>query len=65
VTGRQPSLTLEQYRRVRELRELQRRYSDKLVAHELGISVTNLRRIKSQGIKRYDIELAKEANRVR
>jgi hypothetical protein len=30
------------------------------VAHELGISVTNLRRIKSQGIKRYDYELAKE-----
>jgi hypothetical protein len=60
VTGRQPILTLEQYRRVRELRELQRRYSNKFVAHELGISVTNLRRIKSQGIKRYDYELAKE-----
>jgi hypothetical protein len=60
VTGRTPSLTLEQYRRVRELRDLQRRYSDKFVAHELGISVTNLRRIKSQGIKRYDYELAKE-----
>jgi AraC-like DNA-binding protein len=60
VTGRTPSITLEQYRRVRELRDLQRRYSDKFVAHELGISVTNLRRIKSQGIKRYDYELAKE-----
>jgi hypothetical protein len=60
VTGRTPSLTLEQYRRVRELRDLQRRYSDKFVAHELGISVTNLRRIKSQGIKRYDYQLAKE-----
>lgn len=60
MTGRQPILTLEQYRRVRELRELQRRYSNKFVAHELGISVTNLRRIKSQGIKRYDYELAKE-----
>ncbi len=60
MTGRTPSLTLEQYRRVRELRDLQRRYSDKFVAHELGISVTNLRRIKSQGIKRYDYELAKE-----
>jgi AraC-like DNA-binding protein len=60
VTGRTPSLTLEQYRRVRELRDLQRRYSDKFVAHELGISVTSLRRIKSQGIKRYDYELAKE-----
>lgn len=60
MTGRQPILTLEQYRRVRELRELQRRYSNKFVAHELGISVTTLRRIKSQGIKRYDYELAKE-----
>ncbi len=60
MTGRTPSITLEQYRRVRELRDLQRRYSDKFVAHELGISVTNLRRIKSQGIKRYDYELAKE-----
>lgn len=60
MTGRTPSLTLEQYRRVRELRDLQRRYSDKFVAHELGISVTNLRRIKSQGIKRYDYQLAKE-----
>ena len=60
MTGRPPSLTLEQYRRVRELRELQRRHTDKFVAHELGISVTNLRRIKSQGIKRYDYELAKE-----
>ena len=60
MTGRPPSLTLEQYRRVRELRELQRRHTDKAVAHELGISVTSLRRIKSQGIKRYDYELAKE-----
>ncbi len=60
MTGRPPSLTLEQYRRVRELRELQRRHTDKFVAHELGISVTTLRRIKSQGIKRYDYELAKE-----
>ena len=60
MNGRPPSLTLEQYRRVRELRELQRRHTDKFVAHELGISVTTLRRIKSVGIKRYDYLISKE-----
>ena len=65
MNGRPPSITLEQYRRIREAHELRRRLCDKALAREAGIAVGTVRRIVKQGIKRYDIELAREANRDR
>jgi DNA-directed RNA polymerase specialized sigma24 family protein len=61
VNGRKPKVTLDQYRRLLEIRKLRRQIpSDKELSHELGLPVSTVSKAISNGLKRYDIELAKE-----
>ena len=62
MRGQKPKLTLDQYRRVREVVRLrQLAPTDKELARELGLPVHTVAHAMSRGLKRYDIELAKEA----
>ena len=62
MNGRPTSVTLEQYRRILEVRRLrQLAPSDKELARELGLPVHTVSHALGRGLKRYDIELAKEA----
>ena len=62
MKGPKPKITLEQYRRILEVRRLrQLAPSDKELARELGLPVHTVSHRLWRGLKRYDIELAKEA----
>ena len=62
MNGRPTSVTLDQYRRILEVRRLrQLAPSDKDLARELGLPVHTVSHRLWRGLKRYDIELAKEA----
>lgn len=62
MSGRPTEITLEQYRRLVEVRELRRRAPcNKALAREFGVPVQTVANAIARGLKRYDIELAKEA----
>ena len=62
MNGRPTGVTLDQYRRLLEVRRLrQLAPTDKELARELGLPVHTVSHAISRGLKRYDIELAKEA----
>jgi len=61
VNGRPTSVTLEQYRRLMEVRELRRRVPcNKTLSRELGLPVATISHAINRGLKSLDIELAKE-----
>lgn len=61
--GRRPSITIEQYARLLEIKALKQviipSYSQ--LAKEWGVSVQNVLDAVSRGIKRYDYELHQKA----
>lgn len=61
MTGRPTSVTLEQYRRLMEVRELRRRVPcNKTLSRELGLPVATISHAINRGLKSLDIKLAKE-----
>lgn len=61
MNGRPTSVTLEQYRRLVEVRELRRRVPcNKTLSRELGLPVSTIQHAITRGLKSLDIELAKE-----
>jgi len=61
VNGRPTSVTLEQYRRLMEVRELRRRVPcNKTLSRELGLPVATISHAINRGLKSLDIKLAKE-----
>lgn len=56
--GRKPEMTLEQYKRIIEVRRMREATpSDKELARELGLRLYPIRRAMALGIKSYDHQL--------
>lgn len=61
MSGRPTNVTLDQYRRLVEVRKLRQQVPcNKTLSRELGLPVSTVANAIARGIKRYDIELAKE-----
>lgn len=61
MSGRPTNVTLEQYRRLVEVRKLRQQVPcNKTLSRELGLPVSTVANAISKGLKLYDFQLAKE-----